>query len=126
MAMAIDLALMLPLIVFLGWIPVLTWMFVVSYLLLKDSIFLLNGQSIGKKLMKIRAVDEETLEPITNLHKRAIFRMMLLFIPFFVIVEIVMMFNKTGKSRRFGDRLAGTIVINENLMPKTAYSDERI
>jgi uncharacterized RDD family membrane protein YckC len=77
----------------------------------KDAWPILGGQSIGKKAMGIRAVHQATGKPITGDYVSAIIRQVSLFIPFFNVVDACMVFS--ADRRRFGDRWAGTVVLEE-------------
>jgi len=79
----------------------------------------LNGQSIGKQVMKIKVITLEGGQPsISQYMIRWMFRMIdfgLLFLPSFFCVIL------TPRSQRVGDLIAGTIVIDTN--PKTTWQD---
>lgn len=112
-AMLIDVALMIAASVVLGVIRLGTLANAVSlaYLLTRDSLPFLNGQSIGKRLMKIRAVSLDD-QPLTNNWGPGLIRNAVLLIPFFPLVElIVLLTNKEGL--RLGDQWAKTRVVNE-------------
>lgn len=82
-----------------------------AYGLTKDAWPILDGQSIGKKAMGIRAVRAATGEPITRDYLTALLRQVSLFIPFFNVVDALMVFS--AERRRFGDRWAGTVVVDD-------------
>ncbi len=97
-------------IVYLALFPI-----ILGYLLTKDALPFLNGQSIGKKLMKIRAVTQDG-RPLTNNWGPAILRSAVLMIPCFAIVELVMLITREGKPEaglRLGDDWAKTKVVME-------------
>ena len=81
----------------------------IAYGLIKDALPFLNGQSIGKRAMGIRAVRVTDGSPITNDYATALVRQISLYIPIFDIVDMLMVFS--SDHRRFGDRWAGTIVV---------------
>ena len=81
----------------------------IAYSLVKDALPFLEGQSIGKRAMGIRAVREGTGEPLTNDYVTAIVRQVSLWIPLFNIIDACMVF--TDHRRRFGDRWAKTVVV---------------
>ncbi len=81
------------------------------YQLTKDAIPQLGGQSIGKKAMKIKVVKEDTGEMITGDWGASIIRYVSLLIPFFNIVDALMVFS--SDHRRFGDKWAKTVVVQE-------------
>ncbi|GAB2540832.1 RDD family protein [Spirosoma aerophilum] len=85
----------------------------IGYLLTKDALpetgGFLGGQSIGKKLMGIKAIKEETGGSLVGDYGTAITRQVPLLIPLFGIVDALMVFSDDRK--RFGDKWAKTIVI---------------
>lgn len=92
-------------------VPFVGWLVSLVYYFTKDSLPFLNGQSIGKKAMNIRAVKADSGEPITNNYGANIIRQISLFIPIFGIVDALMVFSDS--KQRFGDRWANTIVVEE-------------
>ncbi len=94
-----------------SWIPFgLGFILALGYYLTKDALPFLEGQSIGKKVMKIRVVKNGM--PITNDYEAAILRTLPLIIPIFSIVDALMVIlDKDGL--RFGDKWAKTRVIKE-------------
>lgn len=92
------------------FIPILGVFVGIAYLLTRDSLPFLDGQSIGKKAMGLRAVTEDG-QPLTNNWGPGIIRNIVLLIPFFPLVElIVLLSNNTGL--RLGDQWAKTKVIS--------------
>jgi uncharacterized RDD family membrane protein YckC len=83
----------------------------IGYHLTKDAIPQLNGQSIGKKAMKIKVVKEDTGEMITGDWGTAIIRGVSLYIPLFGLIDALMVFS--NDRRRFGDKWAKTVVVQE-------------
>ncbi len=82
----------------------------VAYMLTRDGLPFLDGQSIGKKAMNIRAVTEDGL-PLTNNWGPAIIRNVLLLIPILgALVELVVMLTNE-KRQRLGDQWAKTRVV---------------
>ncbi|GAB2569293.1 RDD family protein [Spirosoma areae] len=85
----------------------------IAYLLTKDALpatgGFLGGQSIGKKLMGIKAIKEETGGSLLGDYGTAITRQVSLLIPLFNIVDALMVFSDDRK--RFGDKWAKTIVV---------------
>ena len=83
------------------------------YTLAKDALpemgGFLGGQSIGKKLMKIKVVKEDTGAGIVGDYGTAIVRQITLFVPILNFVECFMVFGDSRK--RFGDQWAKTIVV---------------
>jgi uncharacterized RDD family membrane protein YckC len=92
-------------------VPFLGILASVVYGLVKDALPFLDGQSIGKRAMGIRAVREQDGSKLTNDYGTAIVRQISLYIPFFNIVDAVMVLSADRK--RFGDRWAKTIVIRD-------------
>ena len=81
------------------------------YLLLRDALPFLGGQSIGKKILKIRAVDVKTGNSLTNNWKTSIIRSISLLIPIMNFFDYFMVFS--ASRQRFGDKWGNTIVIKE-------------
>lgn len=90
-------------------VPILGLVVGIAYGLVKDALPFLDGQSLGKRAMGIRAVREATGEPITGDYVTSILRQLSLCIPFFNFVDALMVF--TESRRRFGDRWAKTVVV---------------
>jgi uncharacterized RDD family membrane protein YckC len=82
-----------------------------AYHLTKDALPFLDGQSIGKKLVKIRVLNADSNEPITNNYEKAMLRSVTLVIPVFNIIDAFLVFSKDRT--RFGDQWAKTIVVKE-------------
>jgi uncharacterized RDD family membrane protein YckC len=95
----------------LSYVPIIGWLAGMAYGLLKDGLPFLDGQSVGKKVMKIRAVSEYG-EDLTNNWGPAVIRNAVFFIPFFVIVELIVMLTNQDRLR-LGDQWAKTQVIKE-------------
>jgi uncharacterized RDD family membrane protein YckC len=86
---------------------------VLGYLLTRDALPFLDGQSIGKKAMKIRAVTEDGRSLSGNWNPGLV-RNAVMLIPFFPLVELVILLTGKGKpneNRRLGDQWAKTKVI---------------
>ena len=93
----------------IGIIPLLGILLIIAYALLRDALPFLDGQSVGKKLLKLRAVTEDG-QSLSGNWGPAIVRNVVLMIPFFPVVElIVLLTNKDVK--RLGDQWAKTKVI---------------
>lgn len=75
-----------------------------AYLLFADG--RANGQSIGKRMLNMRVIDEKSGEPCS--YGRSFLRNMLLL----VLGPIDWIFIFGGKHQRLGDKLAGTVVIS--------------
>ncbi len=105
-AYLIDVAI----VVTLAFIPILGWIVGAAYLLTRDGLPFLDGQSIGKKAMKIRAVSEDG-QPLTNNWGPVVIRNIVLWIPFFPLIELIVMLTNPQKLR-LGDQWAKTKVIS--------------
>lgn len=85
----------------------------IAYLLVKDALpatgGFLGGQSIGKKLMGIKVIKEDTGASIVGDYGTAIVRQVSLLIPLFGIIDALMVFS--DEKKRFGDKWAKTIVV---------------
>jgi uncharacterized RDD family membrane protein YckC len=79
----------------------------ISYALLKDS--LPNGQSFGKKSMRIKVISSKTGENCSV--AQSIIRNILILIPFLNIIDFVHIGRY--KRQRVGDVIAGTMAIND-------------
>ena len=87
----------------------------ISYILFRDALPFLGGQSVGKKLMKIRVVTADG-QALTGNWTPALIRSAVFLIPCFVIVELVILYTRQSKpeaGRRLGDDWAKTKVIVE-------------
>ena len=93
-------------------IPIVGWLVGIAYFITRDALPFLDGQSIGKKALKIRAVTEDG-KPLTNDWGPAIIRSIVLYIPFFWIVELIVM-NGKPDLQRLGDQWAKTKVVVDN------------
>jgi len=82
----------------------------IAYWLTRDGLPFLDGQSVGKKAMGLRAVTENG-EPLTNRWDVVLLRNAVLFIPFFAIVELFVMLGNPNR-QRLGDQWAKTKVIS--------------
>lgn len=105
-AYLIDALILLP----LWFIPIVGWLAGVAYFLTRDSLPFLDGQSIGKKAMKLRAVTEDGA-PLTNNYGPCIIRNIVLLIPFFPLIELIVLLTNE-KKQRLGDQWAKTKVIS--------------
>ncbi|MGE9267715.1 MAG: RDD family protein [Verrucomicrobiales bacterium] len=89
-----------------------SWLIGVAYFATRDCLPFMDGLSIGKKAMKIRAVSEDG-KPLTGNYQAGILRNVVFFIPFFVIVEAVILYTRQDKNpiQRLGDEWFKTKVI---------------
>lgn len=98
-----------------GFAEKLAWMTGAAYLLVRDSLPFLGGQSVGKKAMKIQVVTLEGKSLVSD-WQTAIIRNGPLIIPLFAFVELYILLNREEKperGRRLGDEWAKTKVIVE-------------
>lgn len=79
------------------------------YFLVKDSIFK-NGQSIGKMVFRKRVIDYKSKKPCTVM--QSIIRNIPMVIPFIPLIELIKL-TINSENRRFGDKWANTIVVEE-------------
>ncbi len=96
------------------FLSILSTVLAFTYLLSKDSLPFLDGQSLGKKLMKIRAVTAEGA-PLTNNFKAGALRNIFTAIPILALVEIIILHNREkapNAGLRLGDDFAKTKVIS--------------
>lgn len=80
-----------------------------AYILVRDALPFLDGQSIGKKVMKTRAVKEDSGAPLTGDFGASVLRNVLLIIPLVSLVDAVFLF--AGDHKRLGDKIAKTTVL---------------
>lgn len=85
------------------WLVSLSYIFLIAYLLLRDALF--GGQSIGKKVMKYKAVKEDG-SSLDGDYMASIMRNVTLFIP--LVDAILVLIDKP----RLGDNIAKTKVVN--------------
>jgi uncharacterized RDD family membrane protein YckC len=91
-----------------------------GYMIARDSLPFLGGQSIGKKAMKIRAVTLDG-QSLVGKWEIALIRSGVLMIPIFGFVELIVLVTREGKpdcGRRLGDEWAKTKVIFEPASPQ--------
>jgi uncharacterized RDD family membrane protein YckC len=84
-----------------------------AYFLTRDALPFLEGQSIGKKIMKLRAVTLEG-KALTANWQASMVRNLSLVIPFFGLVEAYILYSRQGREgalQRFGDEWAKTRVV---------------
>jgi uncharacterized RDD family membrane protein YckC len=84
-----------------------------AYFVTRDSLPFLNGQSVGKKAMKLKVTTLEG-DSLTGNWKAALIRNGILLIPFFALVELYLLLireNGADRGRRLGDEWAKTRVI---------------
>jgi uncharacterized RDD family membrane protein YckC len=85
----------------------------VAYLLTRDSLPFLDGQSIGKKALNLRAVTESG-KSLSGDWNSGLVRNISMAVPFLPLVELIIMLINNGKPgglRRLGDQWAKTKVV---------------
>jgi uncharacterized RDD family membrane protein YckC len=115
----IGLVLILP-----GFAARLGWVVGIAYLLARDSLPFLGGQSVGKKAMGIRAVTTLDGKPLTGNWEAGLIRNGVLIIPLFPLIELFILLSREDKPERglrLGDEWAKTRVIIE---PKPPVPEE--
>lgn len=91
----------------------LGWGAWIGYLLVRDALPFMEGHSLGKRIMKIRAVSLEGKSLSGDWQSSAV-RNLSLIIPFFGLVELIVLFTRKdqgGTLRRLGDEWAKTKVV---------------
>jgi uncharacterized RDD family membrane protein YckC len=98
----------------MGLSSMLGWLLYFAFMLAKDSLPFLDGQSPGKKLMKLRAVDAQG-KSLSGNWEVGIKRNIFMAIPFVPLYEAYVLYQKKEQHlplRRTGDDLAKTKVIS--------------
>lgn len=94
----------------------------IGYLVARDSLPFLGGQSVGKKAMKLRVVTLDD-KPLTGNWEPALIRNGVLIIPFFGLIEVFVLLTREDKperGRRLGDEWAKTkVIIAEDPHPES-------
>jgi len=88
----------------------------IAYMLTRDSLPFLDGQSIGKKALNLRAVSESG-KSLSGDWNAGLIRNIPMAIPFGALVELIVMLvnkDKPGGLRRLGDQWGKTKVVNVN------------
>lgn len=88
---------------------VLGYLLYIGYLLTRDSLPFLGGQSVGKKLMGIKVIKEDTGAGIMGDYGTGVIRAIPQVIPLLNLVDALVIFRDSTK--RFGDEWAKTIVV---------------
>lgn len=91
------------------------WLLGMAYMVTRDSLPFLNGRSVGKTAMKLRAVNMDN-QPLTGKWEPSLIRNAVLLIPFFALIELIVLLireDKPERGRRLGDEWAKTKVIIE-------------
>lgn len=82
-----------------------------AYWFLRDAIPGMNGQSLGKKLMKIKVLSARN-QPLVNDYKAAALRQVSNIVPLLNLYEVYLLVT-SPKYQRFGDQLTQTTVVRE-------------
>ena len=96
-----------------GFLESVGYMVGAAYLVLRDGLPFLNGQSVGKTAMKIRAVTLDGKSLAGN-WQPAVVRNVVLLIPLFPFVELIVLLTREDKADqgvRLGDEWARTRVV---------------
>jgi len=117
-AALIDVAVAAGLMIAAMWIlpdfaATIAWLLGIAYLVTRDSLPFLGGQSVGKKAMKLKAVTLEGKSLVGN-WEPSLIRNGVLIIPPFPLIELYVLLSREGKSGhgfRLGDEWAKTKVI---------------
>ena len=91
----------------------LAMLVVIAYILSRDALPFLEGQSLGKKLMKLRAVTMDG-KKLTGDWQASIIRNLSIAIPVFGLVEAYILYSRQGGNgalQRLGDEWAKTRVV---------------
>jgi len=128
-AVVIDSAVVLGVVILLGMIAPwlgskVSWLVFAGYMLTRDSLPFLGGQSVGKKAMKIRAVTLDG-QPLTGKWEPGVIRNLPMVIPLLPLVELFVLLNREGgpdRGKRLGDEWGKTKVIVE--IPPVPAEDE--
>ncbi len=96
---------------FLFWVPLLN-LALFAYILVRDAIPQLNGQSVGKRVLGLRVVHAETAQHTTGKYAPVFLRELPGLIPILNLVDALYIF--TDSRKRLGDRWAKTVVIRDN------------
>ena len=89
------------------------WLVGPAYMVCRDSLPFLGGQSVGKKAMKIQALTLDGKSLVNN-WEPALIRNAILAIPVFPLIELFVLLTREGKpeqGRRLGDEWAKTQVV---------------
>lgn len=117
-AFAIDAVLAIGIAIPIVWIlpgfaEGLGWLVGTAYLVTRDALPFLEGQSVGKKAMKLKAVTLDGAS-LAGKWEPGLIRNAVLAIPFFALIELYVLMTREDKperGRRLGDEWAKTKVI---------------
>ncbi|MFW6043121.1 MAG: RDD family protein [Marinilabiliaceae bacterium] len=94
----------------LSLFPRIGWMFGLLYILMKDSLPFLNGQSFGKKLFHLRTIALPHYSALTGWPEKSVIRGLVLLIP---ILNLIDLYYLIIHKVRIADRWAETRVIKD-------------
>ncbi|MBR8538271.1 RDD family protein [Carboxylicivirga sediminis] len=92
----------------LSLFPRIGWLFGLIYFLFKDSLPLLNGQSFGRRLFKIKVINKADGTGLMKSPDKALIRQIIFLVPVLNLLELYRFFTK---SERFGDTWTDTTVV---------------
>jgi uncharacterized RDD family membrane protein YckC len=118
LAVLIDMVVMVGLQMSVAWIlpnfaVKIAWLVGLAYLVTRDSLSFMGGQSVGKKAMKLKVVTQQGASLVNN-WEAALIRNSVLAIPLFGLVEVIILLTREDKPERglrLGDEWAKTKVI---------------
>jgi len=90
--------------------PLAGWLLSIGYILMRDSLPFLQGQSLGKHFFGLRVVQQSNLKPITRRYKTSMIRGGVMLVPGLNLYDAYIYFT-TGS--RVADQWAKTLVISE-------------
>ncbi|WP_010664193.1 RDD family protein [Marinilabilia salmonicolor] len=94
--------------VLISLFPKIGWMFGVIYLLAKDSLSFLNGQSFGKKIFNLRTIALPHYASLSGWPEKSIIRGLVQIIP---VLNIIDLYQLITQKVRIADKWAETRVI---------------
>jgi len=104
LAFIVDLVIVAGLCLF----PRIGWIFGLFYFLTRDSLPFLKGQSLGKKLMKIKTITIPEQESLVSFPEKSVIRGIINLIPILNLIDVWLLIT-TGY--RLADRWASTAVV---------------
>lgn len=102
----------------------LGWLLGAAYMVSRDTVPFLGGQSVGKKAMKLKALTMDDQSLVGN-WQVAFIRNGILMIPFFSLIELFVLLTREDKperGRRLGDEWAKTKVVIAPIPPAAENS----
>ncbi len=114
-AFGVDFLIVSVLTWLLGWLPIPSYLIFVAYMVTRDAWPFLDGVSVGKKLMKIRAVGPDGA-PLTNNWELSIKRNVLMFGYILGVIAEGAMLIINDDEKRLGDQWFGTDVVQDDTL----------